>query len=154
MTQCNIDFSPLFRSSIGYDHLSRMMDAALVGAKTAPNYPPYNIEKNGDNQYRITMAVAGFSEGELDLTQKDNMLIVTGQKMKDPSEGCDAACGTEVKYLHRGIGTRNFESKFQLADHVRITSAQLKDGLLNISLLREVPEEKKPRSIKIESAAA
>lgn len=151
MTQ--IDFSPLFRSSIGYDHLSRLMETALSGPKSAANYPPYNIEKNGDNQYRITMAVAGFSEGDLQLTQKDNVLIVTGQKAKDAEDACaaDGVCNATV-YLHRGIGTRNFESRFQLADHVKVQSAQLKDGLLNIALLREVPEEKKPRTIQIQAA--
>lgn len=153
MMNTAIDFSPLFRSSVGYDHISRMMENALASPKPAANYPPYNIEKHGDNQYRITMAVAGFTEGDLSLTQKDKLLIVTGQKTKDAAENCNTdVCTPGVTYLHRGIGQRSFETHFQLEDHVKVESAKLENGLLHIQLKREVPEEKKPRSIKIEAA--
>ncbi|HCM84294.1 MAG TPA: hypothetical protein DIS76_06980 [Rhodospirillaceae bacterium] len=156
MNNCAIDFSPLFRSSIGYDHVSRLMETALASPKSAPNYPPYNIEKYGENNYRITMAVAGFSDDDLQLTQKDNLLIVTGQKTKDAKENCteNEACSPGVIFLHRGIGQRNFETHFQLADHVRVENAKLQSGLLHIELKREVPEEKKPRTIKVEMARA
>lgn len=148
-----IDFSPLFRSTVGYDHMSRLMENAMASTKSAPNYPPYNIEKHGENTYRITMAVAGFTQADLELTQKDNLLIVTGQKTKDAQENCkDTSCAEGVTYLHRGIGQRNFETHFQLADHVKVESAKLENGLLHIKLQREVPEEKKPRSIKVQAA--
>lgn len=154
MMNTALDFSPLFRSSVGFDHISRMMESAMAATKSAPNYPPYNIEKHGDSAYRITMAVAGFTDADLNLTQKDDVLIVSGQKTKDAQENCsDNVCnGGEVTYLHRGIGQRNFETHFQLADHVKVETAKLENGLLHIHLKREVPEEKKPRSIKVETA--
>ncbi len=112
--------------------------------EAVPAYPPYNIEKLDDDAYRITMAVAGFSESELNLVTQDNVLLVTGKQTSD-----DAPAGRV--YLHRGIAARSFERRFQLADHVKVTSASLKDGLLHVDLKREVPEAKKPRAIKIES---
>ncbi len=138
------DLTPLFRSTIGFDNLSRLIDSAMKVDEAVPAYPPYNIEKLNDDAYRITMAVAGFSESELDLVTQDNVLLVTGKQTSD-----DAPTGRV--YLHRGIAARSFERRFQLADHVKVTSASLKDGLLHVDLKREVPEAKKPRAIKIES---
>jgi len=139
------DFSPLMRSTIGFDRLNRLMDfAAQVDAN--PGYPPYNIEKLGEEAYRITMAVAGFSEDELDVTVKENTLTITGQA-KDESDG------QEVQYLHRGIARRAFERRFELADTIKVAGAALENGLLVVSLQRVIPEEKRPRTIQIASAA-
>ncbi len=136
------DFSPLFRSTIGFDRLSRLMDAALRNDEAA-GYPPYNIEKRGENAYRITMAVAGFGPDDLNITTQENQLIVSG-KMKNGDEN--------VRYLYRGIAGRAFERRFQLADFIKVTGAELVNGLLHIDLVREVPEAMKPRTIKIEVA--
>lgn len=141
----SFDLSPLFRSSIGFDHLARVLDAATRLDESALSYPPYNIEKLGEDNYRITMAVAGFSDGDLDIVAQNHTLVVTGKARKD-SEG--------VQYLHRGIAGRSFERRFELADHIRVTGASLNNGLLHIELVREVPEAMRPRSIKIESTAA
>ncbi|MDX1922828.1 MAG: Hsp20 family protein [Alphaproteobacteria bacterium] len=138
------DLTPLFRSTIGFDNLSRLIDSAMKVDEAVPSYPPYNIEKLNDDAYRITMAVAGFSESELNLVTQDNVLLVTGKQTSD--DAADARV-----YLHRGIAARSFERRFQLADHVKVISASLKDGLLHVELKREVPEAKKPRAIKIES---
>ena len=134
------DFSPLFRSSIGFDRLARMVDAATRVDNTALSYPPYNIEKTGDDAYRLTMAVAGFGRDELDITVHENTLIVTGKAHKEEEGG---------RYLHRGIARRAFERRFSLADHLKVTGASLDTGLLNVDLVREVPEAMKPRQIAI-----
>ena len=124
------DLTPLFRSTVGFDHLSRMMDTAMRLDDAALSYPPYNIEKLDEDNYRITMAVAGFSQDDLTLTAQDNTLLVTGHSRKDDSG---------VHYLHRGIAGRSFERRFELADHIRVEGAALVDGLLHIDLVREVP---------------
>lgn len=138
------DLSPLFRSTVGFDHLSRMLDAAQRLDETAVSYPPYNIEKLSDDDYRITMAVAGFSESDLDLTVHDHTLVISGKANRDESQ---------VQYLHRGIAGRSFERRFELADFIRVDGAALVNGLLHVELKREVPEQMKPRTIKIESKA-
>ncbi len=138
------DFSPLYRSTVGFDRLFDMLDQA-TRVEPMTNWPPYNIEKTGDDQYRITMAVAGFSPDEIELTQHENALVVTGQKHAD-AEG--------VQFLHRGIATRSFKQTFNLADHVKVTGASLDNGLLTIELKREVPEELKPRRIQIMNGGA
>lgn len=139
------DISPLLRSSIGYENLNRLVEFAgrVDGNESA--YPPYNIEKLGDGAYRIAMAVAGFSEQELDLTVQENTLIVTGAAQPE-------AEGEERVYLHRGIAKRAFERRFQLADTIKVTGASYASGLLNIELVREIPEHKKPRKVVIGSA--
>ena len=134
------DLSPLFRSTIGFDHLARMIDSAARLDEQAVSYPPYNIEKTGDDSYRIVMAVAGFSENDINITSEGNRLTIVGSARKD--EG-------NVQYLHRGIAGRSFERRFDLADHILIKDATMANGLLYISLERLVPEEKRPRSIKI-----
>ncbi|MBD20039.1 MAG: heat-shock protein [Rhodospirillaceae bacterium] len=138
------DFSPLFRSSVGFDSIPRLLDTAMRSADLSDTYPPYNIEKTEENSYRISIAVAGFGEKELDITAKENMLIVKsrGQEAQD-----------DAKYLYRGIAGRAFERKFQLADHIQVVGAELVNGLLHINLVREVPEELKPRNIKIKSGS-
>lgn len=141
----SFDFSPLFRSSVGFDHMSRLMDAAMRGAETADNYPPYNIEKLGEDDYRITVAVAGFGPDDLEVTQKESALVIQG---RTPAERGERA------YLHRGIAGRAFERSFQLAEHIRVTEAGLENGLLVVTLKREVPEALKPRTIKIGAAPA
>ena len=135
-----VDFAPLLRSSIGFENLNRLVDFATRGDADA--YPPYNIEKLGDGAYRISMAVAGFGREELDLTVQDNVLIVVGR--------ADAAAdGDKREFLHRGIAKRAFERRFQLADTIKVTGAGYDNGLLNIDLVREIPEHKKPRKIAI-----
>ena len=134
------DFAPLLRSSIGFENLNRLVDFATRGEGDA--YPPYNIEKVGEDAYRISMATAGFSRDELEITAQDNVLIVTGRAL-------DSADGDKREFLHRGIAKRAFERRFQLADTIRITGARYADGLLDIELVREVPEHKKPRKIAI-----
>ncbi len=138
-----VDYSPFYRATVGFDRVFDLLDS--VSSQSAANgYPPYNIEKAGDNAYRIVMAVAGFAEAELNVTQKENELLVTGQAA--------AASGQEEKqYLYRGIAGRNFERRFQLADHVKVTGAKLANGLLTIELQREIPEEKKPRAIPVQA---
>jgi molecular chaperone IbpA len=143
------DLSPLLRSSVGFDHVNRLFELANRVDETATSYPPYNIEKRGEDAYRITMAVAGFDQSELDVTVKENSLIITGKA----AEQTAAAGGEQVSYLHRGIARRAFERRFELADTVKVVGAELKDGLLHIALKREVPEAKKPRQIAINSAA-
>ena len=134
------DFSPLFRSTIGFDRLARMVDAATRVDSTALAYPPYNIEKTGEDAYRLTMAVAGFGRDELDITVHENTLIVTGKALKDEESG---------RYLHRGIARRAFERRFSLADHLKVTGASLDNGLLHVDLVRQIPEAMKPRTIAI-----
>ncbi len=135
------DLSPLFRSTVGFDHVARMLDAATRVDDTALSYPPYNIEKLGSDDYRITMAVAGFSEEDLEIVAQENQLVIRGRSRKE-DEG--------VQYLHRGIAGRSFERRFELADHIRVTGARLVNGLLHVELVREVPEAKRPRTIQIE----
>jgi molecular chaperone IbpA len=134
------DFSPLFRSTIGFDRLTRLLDAATRVDSGAPGYPPYNIEKTGEDKYRLTMAVAGFSPEELDITVHQNALVVTGKAKKDEAE---------TRYLHRGIARRAFERHFSLADHIKVVGASLDNGMLHVDLAREVPEAAKPRRIEI-----
>ena len=133
-----IDFSPLYRSVVGFDRLAALLDAAAAGESTG--YPPYNIETVGQDAYRIEMAVAGFKPDELTIEVKENLLTVQGRK---------AANDDSRRYLHRGLAERNFERRFQLADHVVVTGADLADGLLSISLERQIPEALKPRRIEI-----
>ncbi len=138
-----IDFSPLYRSAIGFDRMASLLDAVTQTESKQPSYPPYNIELTGDDTYRITMAVAGFAEKDLDIQLEQNKLTVAGKK--DQS--------TEPKeYLHQGIAERSFERRFQLADHVRVENAQLENGLLHIDLRREIPEAMKPQKIEIGSS--
>lgn len=140
----NLDLSPLFRSTIGFDHLDKLFEAAFRDASRDVSYPPYNILKVGPDKYRITMAVAGFGEKDLDITAQENVLTVRGQ-IQEPEKG--------VEYLHRGIAQRPFEHRFQLADHVKVVGAKLVNGLLDVELVREVPEAMKPRKIEIGGTA-
>ena len=132
----HVDFSPLYRSTVGFDRLFSMMD----GVDAAPGYPPYNIERTDENAYRIEIAVAGFRPDELNIEVKENLLTVQGRK---------AANDDQRRFLHRGLAERDFERRFQLADYVVVTDARLADGLLSISLKRELPEALKPRRIDI-----
>jgi molecular chaperone IbpA len=138
------DLSPLFRSTIGFDRLSRLMDAATRVDNAAVAYPPYNIEKTGEDAYRLTMAVAGFGRDEIDITVHENTLTVTGKSKTEEEESC---------YLHRGIARRAFERRFSLADHLKVVGASLDNGMLHVDLVREVPEAMKPRTIQISSGA-
>jgi molecular chaperone IbpA len=133
------DFSPLFRSSVGFDRLAQLMDAAR---DDVPSYPPYNIERTGEDQYRITMAVAGFAENDIEITAQENALTVVGKQPKDEAP---------KSLLYRGIAGRPFQRRFELAEYIRVTGASLENGLLHIELVREVPEAVKPRTIKIGS---
>ena len=136
----HVDFSPLYRSTVGFDRLFTMLDT-LSQPDQAQTYPPYNIERTGEATYRITMAVAGFDETELSLEAHAHVLTVKGEKSDEVTEGSE--------YLYRGIAKRAFERRFQLADHVEVQAASLKNGLLHIDLLRNVPEAMKPRKIAI-----
>lgn len=137
------DFSPYRRSTVGFDRLFDTLEAAAHGEGAGTNYPPYDIEKTGDDAYRITLAVAGFAEDEIELTAQQNSLVISAKKAEAPANDDGA------RFLHRGIATRAFERRFQLADHVRVTGANLVNGLLAIELVREVPEAMKPRKIAI-----
>ena len=139
------DFSPLYRSTVGFDRLANMLDQVMSADVTQNTYPPYNIEKTGENAYRITLAVAGFAEDELNVEAREGQLVVTGRK---------AETEEKTTVLHRGIATRAFERRFQLADHVRAVEAVTENGLLHIDLVREVPEALKPRKIGIARKAA
>lgn len=136
----NFDFSPLFRTSVGFDRMANLLDSLTQAEQTQPSYPPYNIEISGEDQYRISMAVAGFEQSELNVESHDGTLTITGKK---------AAADTAPKYLHQGIAARNFERRFQLADYIKVEQAHLENGLLHIDLIREVPEAKKPKNIAI-----
>lgn len=138
------DLSPLYRATVGFDRLASLLDGVSRADEQAFSYPPYNIEKVGEDQYRISMAVAGFGEGDLDITVKEGSLVVTGKKAK--SEGEQAQ-----NFLYRGIAQRAFERRFDLADHIKVTGASLANGLLHIDLVREIPETLKPRTIKIDA---
>lgn len=145
----NIDFSPVFRSSVGFDRMARILDQHLraTDTSTQPSYPPYNIERLDEDNYRITMAVAGFGEDDIQITAQNNSLLITGKL---------EANGDEAKrnYLHHGIAARAFERRFDLAEHIQVTAAELTNGLLHVDLVREVPEAMKPRNIDIKAAAA
>ena len=136
----NFDFAPLYRSTIGFDHLTSLLDSVAQREQSQPSYPPYNIELLDKDHYRITMAVAGFLDEELQIQSERQTLTVRGQKAEDSKER---------NYLHQGIAGRNFERVFQLADHVKVTGATLENGLLNIDLVREIPEAMKARQIAI-----
>jgi molecular chaperone IbpA len=137
----HFDFAPLYRSTIGFDRLAQLFDSAS-GFESEGGYPPYNIERVAENEYRITMAVAGFTEDEINIEVKDTSLLVKGEKKAEDSER---------QYLHRGIAGRSFERRFQLADFVEVKGASLKDGLLSVDLQRNIPERMKPRTIAIAS---
>ncbi len=134
------DFTPLFRSTVGFDRLFDLIDSGV-----RPDWPPYNIEKSSDNQYRISMAIAGFAPDEIELIQQGNTLLITGQKKSEPKH---------QEMLHQGLASRNFKQTFNLADHVKVASADLENGLLVVELVREIPEQLKPRRIELGSHAA
>ena len=139
------DLSPFYRSTVGFDRLFNLLDTAVNNE--AQTYPPYNIERTGENVYRITMAVAGFGEGDLTIEAKESTLTVKGDKKAEAEK-------KDSEFLYRGIGARAFERRFQLADHVEVKVAQLENGLLHVDLVREVPEAMKPRTIAITSGKA
>ena len=136
----NLDFTPLYRSAIGFDRMASLLDTMTTSEQSQPAYPPYNIELTGDDSYRISMAVAGFEQSELDIQVEQNRLTVSGKKSEEDEQR---------NFLHRGIAARNFERRFQLADHVKVTDAKLANGLLHIELVREIPEAMKPRKVEI-----
>lgn len=134
------DFTPYRRNTVGFDRLFELLESTGRAAQNE-NYPPFNIERTGENDYQVTVAVAGFKPDEIDITAQQNLLIVTGSKHSDSNDNRD--------FLHMGIASRNFERRFQLADHIHVTAADMADGLLIITLVREVPEALKPRKIAI-----
>jgi len=140
----HLDLSPLYRSTVGFDRIGSMIDQLLAGDAPAPTYPPYNIEKTGEDAYRISLAVAGFGESDLSIEVKDQGLTVTAKKQETAEE-------KGKTFLYRGIAERGFERRFQLADHMRVTGARLENGLLHVELVREIPEALKPRTIAITS---
>ncbi|MGR3444234.1 MAG: Hsp20 family protein [Thalassococcus profundi] len=139
----SFDLAPLYRATVGFDQIADMMDRVLANDVAQPTYPPYNIEKTADDAYRISIAVAGFSDADLNVEVKDHALVVSARKAEDTQERT---------YLHSGIATRAFERRFQLADHVRVVGASHADGMLHIDLQREIPEALKPRRIEIAKA--
>jgi len=139
------DLTPLYRSTIGFDRLGSLLDTLGSFEGEAPSYPPYNIERVGENDYRISMAVAGFGDSDLNIEVKENTLTVKGEKLTEKED---------TTFLHRGIASRSFERRFQLADHVVVKGASLENGLLHIDLVREIPEAKKPRTVPIATAKA
>ena len=141
-----MDFAPLYRSTVGFDRLFNLIDT-MHGTDSQNGFPPYNIERTDENAYRITMAVAGFAEGDLDINLKETALTIRGQKTASNE-------GEGRQYLHHGIAERSFERRFQLADHVEVKGAALENGLLHVDLVRELPEAMKPRSIAIETKAS
>jgi molecular chaperone IbpA len=145
MVMRNFDLSPLFRYSVGFDRMSRLLDAASRMDESPATYPPYNIEKTGEDAYRITMAVAGFGENDINVVVQDNGLSISG-KIGKPED--------ERQFIHRGVAGRSFERRFELAEHIRVVGANLVNGLLHVDLAREVPESLKPRTIKIETKSA
>jgi molecular chaperone IbpA len=136
-----LDLTPLYRSTVGFDRLAGVLDSLMSHDVSAPTYPPYNIEKTGEDAYRITVAVAGFTPEELSIESKDGQLVIAGRKASADENG--------RAYLHRGIAERAFERRFQLAEYVRATGATVENGLLHVDLVREVPEALKPRRIEI-----
>ena len=143
--RADFDFAPLYRATVGFDRVFDMLDT-MAQQPSAGGYPPYNIEKTADDRWRIVIAVAGFTEAELSITQKEDELLVAGKGRPNRDD--------QTEYLYRGIGGRDFERHFQLADHVKVTGAELTNGLLAIDLQRELPEDKKPRSIRIAAEPA
>jgi molecular chaperone IbpA len=139
------DLSPLFRTSVGFDRLARMLNTESR-LEQGGGFPPYNIKASGEDKYEITMAVAGFSESDLEITSEQNRLVVSGNISDDRDS-------EQENYLYRGIATRSFERRFNLADHVKVSGARLDNGLLHIDLEREIPEEMKPKSIEIQSGS-
>ncbi len=139
----SVDLTPLLRATVGFDRMMNLLDAQ-TRLDQGDGFPPYNIEKIGEDEYRITMAVAGFGEDDLDVTVKENSLTIKGKKADAEQD--------KVKYLYRGIATRSFERRFELADHIKVTGARLENGFLSLDLVREVPEAMKPRTIKISGA--
>jgi molecular chaperone IbpA len=139
------DFTPLFRSTVGFDNLMSLLDTVTRGDEASPSYPPYNIEKLGENAYRVTMAIAGFGEDELSIVAQENTLTVAGKPKREEKP---------QEFLYRGIGSRAFERRFQLADHINVTGAKLENGLLHVDLVREIPETMKPRTIPIGSGSS
>lgn len=136
------DFSPLYRNFVGFDRMANLIDAASQASANTASYPPYNVARLSEDSYRIELAVAGFSEDTLEIETHENVLTVSGSNVSD-------SANDDVEYLHRGIAERGFERRFQLADHVMVTGAELRNGLLTISLKRDVPEALKPRKIAI-----
>ena len=143
----HFDFAPLLRSSIGFEDLNRLVDYASNSDDGQSGYPPYNIEKISDDEYRISVAAAGFSLDDLDISVKDNILTIAGRMIEESAESKD-------RFIHRGIASRAFERRFQLADTIRVLEADFKDGLLSVNLQREIPEHKKPRKIEISSRSS
>ncbi len=141
----SLDLTPLFRTSVGFDNLNRVFDNLSRYDEAQLSYPPYNIVKDSEDDYRITFAVAGFGENDIDIVVENNALTVKGKVAQD---------NDEATYLHRGIAGRSFERRFQLADHIQVTDAVMENGLLHVNLKREVPEALKPRSIAITSASS
>ncbi|MCF6445459.1 Hsp20 family protein [Nereida sp. MMG025] len=139
----SFDMTPLYRATVGFDQIADLMDRVLTNDTSTQSYPPYNIEKTSDDAYRISIAVAGFSDNDLSVEVKENTLHITARKAEEDGDRT---------YLHRGIATRAFDRRFHLADHVRVTGATHENGMLHIDLMREVPEALKPRRIAIESA--
>lgn len=142
----SFDLAPLYRATVGFDQIADLMDRLITTDTGATNYPPYNIEKTADDGWRISIAVAGFAAGDLNVEVRENALIVSARKTETEEDGAR-------RFLHRGIATRAFERRFHLADHVRVTGATHEDGMLHIDLVREVPEALKPRRIEIAGAA-
>jgi molecular chaperone IbpA len=140
------DFTPYRRSTVGFDRLFDVLENAARANNPGDNYPPFNIERRGEDSYRITLAVAGFKPGDIDITAQQNLLVVQGRKPEEPANGTS-------QFLHVGIAQRGFERRFELADFVRVDNAALEDGLLVIDLLREVPDAMKPRKISVGTAA-
>jgi molecular chaperone IbpA len=138
----SFDLSPLYRSTVGFDRMFNLLDTLGGVDNSGQTYPPYNIERTGENDYRVTMAVAGFSDDDLNIEVKENTLTVKGEKKSESEE-------KEEEFLYRGIAARSFERRFQLADHVEVKGATLENGLLHIDLVREIPEAAKPRTIAI-----
>jgi molecular chaperone IbpA len=141
----HFDLTPLYRSTIGFDRIGSLLDTLSSFEGDTPSYPPYNIERVGENAYRISMAVAGFGEGDLDIEVKENTLSIKGEKHVEQENST---------FLHRGIAARSFERRFQLADHVVVKGASLENGLLHVDLVRELPEAMKPRTIEITTKTA
>ena len=139
----NFSLTPLFRSTVGFDRFNDLFESAFSNnLEAVPNYPPYNIEKNGEEKYAITIAVAGFKENDIEIVADGNTLIISAKTIEEKKKG-------NTEYLYKGIATRSFERKFSIADHVKVTSASLEDGLLKVELEREVPEALKPKVIPI-----
>ncbi|SON57604.1 16 kDa heat shock protein A [Hartmannibacter diazotrophicus] len=141
----HFDLSPLYRSTVGFDRMFSVLDQMTSGESNAPSYPPYNIERTGENAYRITMAVAGFSDKDISIESRENTLTIKAEKSEEQN--------SSNEFLYRGIAARAFERRFQLADHVEVKGASLENGLLHIDLLRQIPEAMKPRQIPIGKAA-